>query len=337
MPGIVPFHSLAVSLDDSLFRDGLRERGLAEWLDQYLADTPPADAIDAMLREREKLLEQAAMAKSVDRKCNETERASRILRDLLANHPDHPSRLRWQFELARDLLERTAPAAFDALLLYEVPGWSRKQALDLSERAVEVLNRLREDIAAAWKSVEALDEDLLKTTMASGSLRLLETLDGQSAYLLAWADFCRILAADLAPAERKAQMQAILARVAQGSGWIQSPDPVQRCGALLMAAVAARLAQEYAQADQYSLQLVKTYGQIGDGRERARVRTASLVAVIEQIRVLRDRNRHEDALSYVAQTRAWAERTRPNDLQASLAVAWAHHMVLVRRAGVTTQ
>ncbi len=337
MLGVASAHSFAAPLDDSLFRDGLRERGLAEWLDQHLADEPPADATDAILRKREKLLEEAAVATSVEDRRRATEQASLILRDLLANHPDHPSRLRWQLDLARDLLERTAPAAFDALLLYEVRGWSRMQALDLSERAVEILNRLREDIAAAWKSVEALDEASLKHAMASGSLRLLETLDGRSAYLSAWADFCRVLAADLPTAERKAQMQAILARVAQGSGWIQSPDPVQRCGALLMAAVAARLAEEYVQADQYSLQIVKTYGQIGDGRERARVRTASLVAVIEQIRTLRDRNRHEDALSYVDQIRAWAERSRPNDLQASLAVAWAHHMVLVRRAGVATQ
>lgn len=337
MLGVVPLHSFAAPLDDSLFREGLRERGLAEWLDQYLADTPPADATDAMLRERERLLEQAATAKSVDDRRSAAEQASRILRDLLAKHPEHPSRLRWQFELARDLLERTEPGVFDALLLYEVPGRNREQALVLSERAVEVLNRLREDIAAAWKSVEALDEASLKNAMASGSLRLLETLDGRSAYLLAWADFCRVLGAGLAPAEQKKQMQSILARVAQGSGWIQSPDSVQRCGALLMASVAARLAEEYVQADQYSLQIVKTYGQIGDTRDRARVRTASLVAVIEQIRTLRDRNRHEDALSYVEQIRAWAEKSRPNDLQASLAIAWAHHTVLVRRAGVTTQ
>ena len=237
----------------------------------------------------------------------------------------------------RDLLERLDPGAFDALLLYEVSGRSRKQALDLSERAAEVLSGLRNDIAAAWKSIEALDEVSLQNTMASGSLRLLETLDGRSAYLLAWADFCRALASDLAPDERKATMQRILSQVAQGSGWIQSPDPVQRCGGLLMAAIAARLAEEYDQADQYSLQIVKTYGQIGDTRDRARVRTASLVAVIEQIRTLRDRDRHDDALSYVEQIRAWAAKSRPDDLQASLAIAWAHHTVLARRTGATSQ
>lgn len=335
--GVASLHSLAAPLDDSLFRDGLRERGLADWVDQYLADTPPIDAIDTRLREREKLLEQAATAKSADDQRAAVEQASRILRDLLANHPDHPSGLRWQLELARDLLERLDPGAFDALLLYEVSGRSRKQALDLSERAAEVLSGLRNDVAAAWKSIEALDEVSLKNMMIAGSLRLLETLDGRSAYLLAWADFCHALASDLAPDKRKATMQRILSQVAQGSGWIQSPDPVQRCGGLLMAAIAARLAEEYDQADQYSLQIVKTYGQIGDARDRARVRTASLVAVIEQIRTLRDRNRHDEALSYVEQIRAWAAKSRPDDLQASLAIAWAHHMVLARRTGATSQ
>ncbi len=81
--------------------------------------------------------------------------------------------------MKRALVSLSEPSAFDALLLYEVPGESRRRVLDMSGRAVEVLNKLREDIAAEWKSLELLDEASLKNAMASGSLRLLESLDGQ--------------------------------------------------------------------------------------------------------------------------------------------------------------
>lgn len=329
--------STGPALDESLFREGLRERGLTDWLQQYLADTPTADVVDARLREREKLLEQAASAPPGPQRQRLIEQAHRLLADLPDAYPDHPGRLRWRFELARDFLERIDPAAFDAILLYEVPGNHRRRAFELSGRAVEMLTRLREEVAAAWKSIEALDEASLQAAIASGSLRLLESLDGRSAYLLAWAEFCRLMSGDLSPADRRARMQATLAEVAQGSGWIQSPDPVQRCGAMVMAAVSARLAEEYDQADQFSLQIVNAYQRAAAADDRARLRTASLVAVIEQIRTLRDRGRADEALAYVEQSRRWAEQSRPNDIQAALAVAWVHHTVLVARYAPTSR
>jgi hypothetical protein len=42
------------------------------------------------------------------------------------------------------------------------------------------------------------------------------------------------------------------------------------------------------------------------------------VAVLEQIRTLRDRKRWADAVSFVEQTQRWAEKARPNDIQAAL-------------------
>jgi len=330
-PAFAGTPATAPSVDDSLFRDGLRERGLTDWLEQYLAETPPTDAADARLREREQLLQQAAAAPAGAQQRRLIEQGSAILIDLLDKYPSHPGRLRWELELARDYLERTDPAAFNAVFLYEIPGANQRRAFDLSGRAVRILTQLREEIAAAWKSVESLDESSLQAATASGSLRLLETLDGRSAYLLTWATFCRSISTNPPPGDRSARMRAMLTEVTQGSGWVQSPDPFQRCGAMVMAAISARLAGEFDQADQYSLQIVNLYQGTTSMDDRARLRTASLVAVIEQIRTLRDRKRWEDALSFVEQTQRWAEKSRPNDIQAALAIAWVHHIVLAVR------
>ena len=61
------------------------------------------------------------------------------------------------------------------------------------------------------------------------------------------------------------------------------------------------------------------------------------MAVVEQIRTLRDRKRSDDALSFVEQTQQWAEKSRPNDIQAALAIAWVHHSVLAAKQSPALQ
>ena len=81
MPLVVAAESLpaAGALDESAFRDGLRQRGLTDWLEQYLSDTPPVDEIDAQLRRRESLLDQAARTglSEPERRATATEAAAR--------------------------------------------------------------------------------------------------------------------------------------------------------------------------------------------------------------------------------------------------------------------
>ena len=113
-------------LDESVFREGLRQRGLSTWLEQYEADTPAIDEIDAELRRREKLLTEADTLLPAER-ARRIERADRILIALLAEHPEHRYRMRWQLERARDLIERLDPTAFDRLLLYELGGRDRQR------------------------------------------------------------------------------------------------------------------------------------------------------------------------------------------------------------------
>jgi len=100
----------AGDVDESLFRDGLRQRGLTEWLDQYFADTPPVDEADARLRQREQLLEEATAADlTVNQRRTLVNRAGAILSSLITEHPEHPARLRWQLELPRSARTPRSP------------------------------------------------------------------------------------------------------------------------------------------------------------------------------------------------------------------------------------
>ncbi len=319
-------------LDESLFREGLRQRGLTDWLEQYLADTPPLEDVDARLRQREKLLDEAAKpALTDDQRRTLVTEASAILSSLISEHPGHSARLRWRFELARDTLERLEPQVFDALLLYDLPGRDRARVNELSTRAVEILETLRQQIADAWKSFEALDEAAIEQAVASGSLRVLESLDARSASLFAWAQLHHELSADLPEADRQRRLSVLLTEVAQRYGWTEPGRPAaQRCGALVIATIAARSCGELDQANRCARGIVATFKDIKAPQDRKRLRRAVLLAVLEQIRVMRDRGKFEDALKAVEQARQWAERTRPGDVQTAVAVALAHRSVLAR-------
>jgi len=59
-----------------------------------------------------------------------------VLGRLIADYAEHPARSTWRLELARDKLEREDPAAFDAVLLYELPGRDRATVAGLSAEAI---------------------------------------------------------------------------------------------------------------------------------------------------------------------------------------------------------
>jgi len=323
-------------VDEALFREQLRQRGLTDWLQQYYADTPVPDEIDARFRRRESLLARAAEpgALTHDRRAKVAE-ASAILTSLIAEHPEHPSRLRWLFERARDDLERCEPEAFEAVLLYESAGRDRVRVASLSAGAIETLKRMRRQIAQAWETAGSMEEDALEEATASGSLSTLETQDRQSSLLLAWATLYHALSADLEGSRRTAAFSALLEEVTERHAWTEvgAGQETLRCHALVLAAVAARRAGRFDAADAYARQIVATFTKVADPHERKQLRNASLLAVLEQVRVLRDAGKLDEALKAVGQARAWARRARPEDVRAGLAIALVERSILARRSG----
>ena len=323
-------------LDESAFRMGLRERGLTDWLEQYLADVPPINEVDAQLRKREQQLAVAADTKlpNAQRRSAVAE-ASEILTKLIAEHRHHPARMGWQMELARDQLERHDPESFEALLLYELSGRYRASAQALSSQAVAMLESLRRQIAETWSAMGTLDEQAIERASAGGSLRRLEMLDTQSAMLLAWAKFYRSLSSEGPESQQRSKLSALLAEVTQYYAWTDLPagHEIQQCGALVMAAVAARLAGDYPAADRYARQIINVLSQLSDRARREQLRRPALVAILEQIRTARDRGRLDEAVRNLEQAYQWAERTRPGDITTALSLALLERSVLARQLG----
>jgi len=319
------------AVDELVFREGLRRRGLVDWLAQHDADHRPDDPVEARFRRRDALLaelETGEVPPHIRRKRIAEARA--ILTELIASERQHPGRLDWMLASAVDALERVAPEAFDAVLLHELAGRHRREVAELSEEAVAMLTALREDLAAAWSAVEALDEPLLAEWSDAGVLGRLETLDARSAVMLAWARLCRALTADVPDAERAAELLDVLDEVTQRRGWTDAgeSDPELVCEASAIAAVAARRAGRHEEAIEHARRLVTTFGQVRDAAQRARLRPLSLLAVLEQIRATRDAGRYDEALRAVDTARQWVRDVRPGDLSTHLAVELAECAIL---------
>lgn len=320
--------------EESAFREGLRQRGLDEWLDEYLAATPPVSVVDGQLRRREALLAQATAQGTTRRQRQQlVVEASHALSQLIEKYPDHPARAAWRMELVRDRLEREDPAAFDAVLLYELPGRDRAAVAKLSGEAITALKAVRADVAAAWKKFEGLDEREMAKAAASGATRSLELLDGQSAFLMAWAEFYQAISAEVATAERDERLRQLLEAMTDKYGWTaQIPGrEVQRASALAMAAVALRLTGRYPEADRAARTISDIVSTLRDPAQRQSLDQAVLLAVLEQVRGPRDAGKLDDARAILDEARKWAGKQTAGNVRTELALAMVERSVLARQ------
>ena len=326
----------ASGLDESTFRDGLRRRGLTDWLNQYDADNPATDGVTRQLRRRDDLLAQAADANlpAYERHARLNE-ASAILTELIAQQVGDARRMTWQLELVRDCLERRDPDAFEAVLLYEAGGRARASVAAASGAAVEAMDGLRKGIQAAWDKIGEMDEQAVAQATASGVLRDLEVIDRQSVMLSVWAELYRAMSADVDEQQRNAAFTRLLEEVTERQGWTEAQAAGQeslRCNALVIAAMASRHLKRFDEGAAYARQIVATMTKVGDPAERLQLRHASLLGILEQIRALRDAGKFTEALAAVAQGRQWAEQSRRDDMSAFLAIAILESEILARQA-----
>ena len=313
----------AADLDEAAFRQGLRERGLTEWLDQYLKDTPPADAVDARLRQYEVLLAEADQA-TVSPAQRETmlTQADEILAKLIDDYPSHQKRMRWSMGLARHLLERRDRTAFDAVLLYELPGRRRARVYALSSEAVDVLIALRAHVAQQWKSLEALDENTLNAVVEAGKTRELERVDADSMLLLTWAQLHEALSGG-----REATFDELLMRITNIYRWHELPNghEHQRAHANVMAAIAARKMRRFTVALQHVRQATASARKLTQPGQREQQRSLLLLARLEHVRTLRDSGRFDQALDILRELRA---REDKSNFSTALAITLAECGIL---------
>ena len=165
-------------LDDEAFRRGLRERGLIELLELFDREHPATDEISRALRQRETLLRACDDAqRSLTDRADACRRALDILEKLVAENPNHPDRFAWRLEMGRDLVERQSASALEALLFRVASPKQRDEIAATADRAIAVLQRLADDLAAEWRRLSTLPPEQFEQLAAANRPKQLESIE----------------------------------------------------------------------------------------------------------------------------------------------------------------
>lgn len=284
----------------------------------------PADAIRAALAKRAALLATARdAAQPAAERAEATQAATAVLRGLIDEHPDHPDRFAWRCDVAEDLLDRREGEAVEAMLYRGPSAAQRSRVAAAAGEAIPLLERLGSDIEAEWKRIGALPPDAYAELAASDRLRRLESVEASAAWLLAWA---RVYAAMAGPADAPSRDKLLTLaadEVTTRRGWTARPhaETGLQVQALVLAGLANRLRGRYDLADAALRHAIDVYARLPDAKARSALDRWALLAVIEQVRLLRDRGATDAARSAIERAYAWARQARPDEAAAIISIA----------------
>ncbi|MBN1490269.1 MAG: hypothetical protein JXA69_10155 [Phycisphaerae bacterium] len=310
--------------DEATFRRGLQQRGLFELLDLHDQQHPPQDEVDHALRRRDAFLRTSddAMRPLAERR-QAVRAAAEVLEELLAEHPEHPERFRWQRDLGADLVERFAADAVEAVLFRVASPAQREDVVTTSARAIDVFEQLMREIQAEWQRVGSLAPHDFEALSGARRLTELEAIEASAAYLLAWARLYRAMTLPADDADRVALLAAVNDEVVTRRRWTTQPHAATglQVQSLVLAGLANRLAGKLDEADPLTELAIRVYTRLDDPTLQRTLDRWALLAVLERIRLLRDRDRPTEAIDAVKRAYTWVAKTRPDDAGAVVSLA----------------
>ena len=193
----------------------------------------------------------------------------------------------------------------------------RNEIAATAGRAVGMLERLASELEAEWKRIASLPPDDYSRLAGTNRLQELEALGASGAYLLAWARLYQAMAMPASDGRRTELLTKIVDDVATRYRWTDQPHESSglQMQALVLTTIGDRLAGRFDAADAAARQAIGVYSRVSAERRRG-LDNWALLAVLEQIRILRDRGQTADAAAAVQRAYTWAKKTRPDDTAA---------------------
>ena len=303
--------------DPAEFHEGLRSRGLTKLLALHLKEHPPADAIEAVLLNRDaKLAEYADPSRSLSEQAAAVDAANRLLESLIDQHPDDKRARQWRLELGRSLLY-TQAERYTSSVLYRGGGEADRKALrTIMNRAVAVLSGLHAALTIDYENLDTLPARRYDRMEASGDIDRLESDLARADYMLAWARFYRALALDERDPERGAEFRNVLDYLNDRSNLLDTPhtDTHFQAQALLLAGMSYRQVDEYQDGRTMLGRAVDVVADLADEQEQTDLAWVVTVARIELVRSYRDSGSFDAARQGVDLFRNETKRSSPDNV-----------------------
>ncbi len=198
-------------LSSEAFRRGLKRLGLTDLLDYYVREYPPKNPIEAALLKRELrlILYSDSSIPSEDR-LEALEEATTILKQLIADHPDHSSRFDWQLDVGRDLVFRKAEPYHNNVMFRGGTAEDRQALAQITAQALGVFDRLINELVAAEAKIDSLSIKQFEKSAKSGHIERIEELQPKARYFRLWASYYRCLTLEPGSSSLVAPLKAIV-------------------------------------------------------------------------------------------------------------------------------
>jgi hypothetical protein len=321
-------------LDPSAFRAGLKERGLIELLELHLRDYPPENATSRLLLTREiKLAQFADPTLPQEQRRDALAQANRLLAQLIDARPDHPQRFEWRITLAHSLIYDEGYPYITGILSHGGSAEDRRRLVEMTSRAVTILEALRAEIATEYERLDGLSITEFESLERRGWIEALEQLAPRADYLLLWA-----LLYDCVPREDADPLRA--RRLNQTVDLLHTlPElldtPHEQSGlqvqALLLAGMTYRMLNDHRAAREHLEHALAVARRLGE-KQRAEIDWAVTLAWMERIRNESEAGRFADALNELDRLRNLLVKQPSGDSDLWIVAALLERSVFQERA-----
>ncbi len=293
-------------LRTSVFRAGLKRRGLTDLLELHVQDYPPRSETAARLMMRDiKLVESTDPSLTSERRLELIGEANGMLEQIVQANASDQRRFFWRFTLAHSLIYDEAEPYLTNLLYHGGSADDRRRLLDLSSRAVAILTVLTDEINEEFERIDRMDVAGFERLEAAGFVERLDRLVPKVTYLSLWARFYDALPRPLFDPVRLRRLNSVADVLVDGAAILETPHRISRSQVqvLLLAGMTQRRLGRFAVARDLFDRALRVASNIDDPDEQRRIAWAPTLARIEGVRNEADDGRFDKAIERLARFR----------------------------------
>ena len=311
-------------LSSEAFRRGLKRLGLTDLLDYYVREYPPKDPIEAALLMRELRLNlySDSSIPSEDR-LEALEEATAILKQLIADYPDHNSRFEWQLDVGRDLVFRKAEPYHNNVIFRGGTAEDFQALARITAQALGVFDRLINELVAAEAKIDSLSIRQFEKFAKSGHIERIEELQPKARYFRLWASYYRCLTLEPGSAGLVAPLKEIVDYLNEESKLttIEHRNSHYQAQSLLLAGMAYRLLGSSDRAEDDLFKAGTVVAAIPDFMERHDLRWVTMFSALERVKNFRDRGQYEMAVRTLDEFQSQLPANSPDQFSLHFALA----------------
>ncbi len=284
---------------DHEFREGLRDRGLTELLEPFIAAYPPDNPTEtALINYDLRMREFRDAERAEDARRTALRDAQRELETLIQRGVGDERRFGWMMELGRSLVYDVGEPISLRILYRGGTAADRSELLPAMQRAIDVLSDLGKAIEAEYARLDQLSVRDYERLERTGHIERVEGFGPQAEYVTAWARYYSALALEPRSPARAEHLKQVIEYLTQRSGLLDAPHETThaQAQALLLAGLSRRLIGDLPNALSNVNQCLATLNRLTDEGARRSLRWAAILAGLERVRVLTDMGEFAKAL-----------------------------------------